>query len=124
MTITLYGIPNCDSVAKARKWLEGRGISYAFHDYKKAGIDPQKLELWVMEAGLDKVLNKSGTTYKALPPEIREIMDENAAIALMVEQPSMIKRPILEHDGPKGDGKGAGLLVGFKGGEWSAALEV
>jgi arsenate reductase len=118
MAITLYGIPNCDSVAKARKWLEGRGISYAFHDYKKGGIDPEKLALWVMEAGLDKVLNKSGATYKALPAEIREIMDETASIALMVEQPSMIKRPIVEYDSKSG----GGLLVGFKSGDWTAAL--
>jgi arsenate reductase len=118
MAITLYGISNCDSVAKARKWLEGNSYNYTFYDYKKGGADPEKLKSWVAEAGLAKVLNKSGTTYKSLPAEIREIMDEATAIALMVEQPSMIKRPIVEYDTKHG----LGLIVGFKAPEWAAAL--
>ena len=114
MTITLYGIPNCDTVKKARNWLEGNGISYAFHDYKKAGADKDKLTGWIIEAGLDKVLNRAGTTFKKLPEEIRAMVDDNLAVSLMVENPSMIKRPIVEYPG--------GLLVGFKASEWEAAL--
>ncbi|NKJ01948.1 arsenate reductase [Novosphingobium sp. SG707] len=114
MTITLYGIPNCDTVKKARKWLEGNGVSYAFHDYKKAGADKDKLTNWIIEAGLDKILNRAGTTFKKLPEEIRAMVDENLAVSLMVENPSMIKRPIVEYKG--------GLLVGFKASEWETAL--
>ncbi|MBB3954843.1 arsenate reductase [Novosphingobium sediminicola] len=114
MTITLYGIPNCDTVKKARKWLEGNGVSYAFHDYKKAGADKDKLTNWIIEAGLEKILNRSGTTFKKLPEEIRAMVDENLAVSLMVENPSMIKRPIVEYKG--------GLLVGFKASEWETAL--
>lgn len=114
MTITLYGIANCDTVAKARKWLEGNGYNYTFFDYKKGGADAGKLAGWIATAGLDKVLNKAGTTFKKLPEATRSMMDESLAIALMVEQPSMIKRPIVEHDG--------GLLVGFKASEWETAL--
>lgn len=114
MTITLYGIPNCDTVKKARKWLEGNGVSYAFHDYKKAGIDKDRLTNWIIEAGLDKVLNRAGTTFKKLPEEIRAMVDDNLAVSLMVENPSMIKRPIVEYKG--------GLLVGFKASEWETAL--
>jgi arsenate reductase len=114
MSITLYGIPNCDSVKKARKWLEGNGVSYAFHDYKKAGADKDKLTDWIIEAGLDKILNRSGTTFKKLPEEIRAMVDDNLAVSLMVENPSMIKRPIVECK--------RGLLVGFKASEWETAL--
>lgn len=114
MTITLYGIPNCDTVKKARNWLEGNGISYAFHDYKKAGADKEKLTNWIIEAGLDKILNRAGTTFKKLPEEIRAMVDDNLAVSLMVENPSMIKRPIVEYKG--------GLLVGFKASEWETAL--
>ncbi|NBC36610.1 Spx/MgsR family RNA polymerase-binding regulatory protein [Novosphingobium sp. FSY-8] len=115
MSIILYGISNCDTVAKARKWLEGNSYNYTFHDYKKGGADAGKIKSWVDEAGLDKVLNKSGTTFKKLPEAIRSIMDEASAIALMVEQPSMIKRPIIEKDGKL-------IAVGFKASEWEAGL--
>ena len=114
MTITLYGIPNCDTVKKARGWLDGRGIAYAFHDYKKAGADAAQVGRWVAAAGLDKVLNRAGTTFRKLPEESREGLDEGRAVALMVANPSCIKRPVVEHPG--------GLLVGFKPDEWAAVL--
>ena len=103
-----------DTVKKARGWLEGRGIAYAFHDYKKAGASAGKLAAWIAVAGLDKVLNRAGTTFKKLPEEARSGLDEKGAIALMVAGPSMIKRPIVEVDG--------GVLVGFKVDEWEQAL--
>ena len=126
MTITLYGIPNCDTVKKARVWLEGRGIAYAFHDYKKAGADAGKLAEWIAAAGLDKVLNRAGTTFKKLPEEAKAGLDEASqaqerAIALMVAGPSMIKRPIVEYDGGQNDRK---LLAGFKVEEWERVFGV
>ena len=114
MTPILYGIPNCDTVKKARAWLDARGVAYMFHDTKKAGITAEKVSGWCASAGLDKVLNRAGTTFKKLPDAEKAGLDETRAIARMVAQPSMIKRPIVEHDG--------GLLVGFKEAEWSAAL--
>lgn len=114
MAITFYGIPNCDTVKKARNWLEAQGIAYDFHDYKKAGADAEKLKSWCAAKGWETVLNRAGMTFKKLPPEAKDGLDETKAIALMVEQPSMIKRPVLEH--------GKGLLVGFKPGEWEAAF--
>lgn len=114
MTITLYGIPNCDTVKKARTWLTGKGVAHTFHDYKKSGVPVANLDRWCREAGWEKVLNRAGTTYKKLPPETREGIDASTAKKLMREQPSMIKRPILEHPG--------GLLVGFTAEEWARAL--
>lgn len=114
MTITLYGIPNCDTVKKARTWLDGRGIAYAFHDYKKAGITEGKLQNWCKVLGWEAVLNRAGTTFRKLPDAQKSDLDVSKAIALMIEQPSMIKRPIVEYDGR--------LLVGFKQPEWEAAF--
>lgn len=114
MTITLYGIPNCDTVKKARSWLDAKGLAYTFHDYKKAGVDAQALAGWIAAAGLDKVLNRAGTTFRKLPEAERADLDGPRAIALMVANPSCIKRPIVEHPG--------GLLVGFKLPEWEAAF--
>ena len=114
MSITLYGIPNCDTVKKARVWLDGQGIAYAFHDYKKAGADPARIAQWIAHAGLDRVLNRAGTTFRKLPESEREGLDEAHAAALMAANPSCIKRPIVEHSG--------GLLVGFKPDEWQDAL--
>lgn len=114
MSVILYGIPNCDTVKKARTWLDARGIAYAFHDYKKAGADPAKLAAWCKAAGLDKVLNRAGTTFKKLPDADKQGLDAARAIALMAANPSCIKRPIVEHPG--------GLLVGFKADEWNQAL--
>ena len=114
MTLTLYGIPNCDTVKKARVWLDGRGIAHGFHDYKKAGIDAATLSGWARAVGWEVLLNRAGTTWRKLPYEAREGVDEAKAIALMVEQPSLIKRPVVTG--------GARLLVGFKPAEWEAAL--
>lgn len=114
MTITLYGIPNCDTVKKARCWLDNRGIAYTFHDYKKVGADPARIARWLDQAGLDKVLNRAGTTFRKLPEAEREGLNAARAIALMAAQPSCIKRPIVEHPG--------GLLVGFRPDDWQAAL--
>jgi len=114
VTITLYGIPNCDTVKKARTWLEAQGLAYAFHDYKKAGADAGKLAAWCAAAGWDKVLNRAGTTFRKLPDADKADLDQTKAIAVMLANPSCIKRPILEHPG--------GLLVGFKEADWAAAL--
>ena len=112
--ITLYGIPNCDTVKKARTWLDAQGIAYAFHDYKKLGADAGKLTAWVDVAGWEKVLNRAGTTFRKLPEADREDLDAAKAVAVMVANPSCIKRPVVEHPG--------GVLVGFKEAEWAAAL--
>ena len=114
MTVTLYGISNCDTVKKARDWLGAKGIDYVFHDYKKAGADPTRIAQWIAQAGLDKVLNRAGTTFRKLPESERQGLDAAPAAALMAANPSCIKRPIVEHPG--------GLLVGFKPDEWQAAL--
>ena len=114
MSVTLYGIPNCDTVKKARDWLTARGIAYAFHDYKKAGADPAKLAIWIEAAGWEKVLNRAGTTFRKLPEAEKQDLDMAKAVALMAANPSCIKRPVLEHPG--------GVLIGFKPDEWAAAL--
>lgn len=114
MPLTLYGIPNCDTVKKARGWLDAKAIAYTFHDYKKSGVPAAHLDRWCAEAGWEKVLNRAGTTFKKLPPEKKAGLDIAKAKRLMTEQPSMIKRPIVEH--PRG------LLVGFSPKEWEAAL--
>ncbi len=114
MTLTMYGISNCDTVKKARKWLEARGLDYRFHDYKKQGADAAKIVGWADKAGWEKVLNRSGTTFRKLPDADKEGLDATKAVHLMAANPSAIKRPIVEHPG--------GLLVGFNEAEWSAAL--
>lgn len=106
MAFMLYGIPNCDSVKAARKWLSGKGVDYAFHDYKKMGVDRSRLAAWIEELGWESLLNKSGTTFRKLPESEKVGIDAERAFALMVEQPSMIKRPILD----LGDRR----VVGFK----------
>ena len=113
--IHLYGIPNCDTVKKARTWLDAQGKDYTFHDYKKEGADPERVAGWIAAAGLDLVVNRKGTTFRALSDEDKaRAADASAAPALLAANPSVIKRPIVEHDG--------GLLVGFKADEWAAAL--
>ena len=114
MSVTVYGIPNCDTVKKARTWLDAAGITYVFHDYKKAGADAGKLTAWCAAAGWDKVLNRAGTTFRKLPDADKDGLDEAKAVSLMAANPSCIKRPIVEHPG--------GLLVGFKPDEWATAL--
>lgn len=106
MAITLYGIPNCDTVKKARTYLNGRGVDYHFHDFKKAGIEAADLKRWIKEAGWEKLLNKAGTTFKKLPDSEKADIDEAKAIELMLANPSMIKRPVVEG--------GDALLIGFK----------
>ncbi len=114
MSVTLYGIPNCDTVKKARTWLDAQGIAYTFHDYKKAGADAAQIARWCVAAGWEKVLNRAGTTFRKLPDADKQDLDAAKAAALMAANPSCIKRPIAEHPG--------GLLVGFKADEWAAAL--
>jgi Spx/MgsR family transcriptional regulator len=111
---TIYGIPNCDTMKKARTWLDDKGVAHDFRDYKKAGISTEKLEAWADVVGWDLLLNKAGTTFRKLPDVDKTGIDRTKAIALMVEQPSLIKRPVLEYPG--------GVLVGFKADAWAAAL--
>lgn len=113
--ITLYGIPNCDTVKKARVWLDQRGTAFAFHDYKKSGVDEAALRGWVTAHGWETVLNRKGTTFRALPDADKAGLDADKAVRLMLGQPSMIKRPVLALD----DGR---TLVGFDPAAWDAAL--
>ena len=116
MSIEFYGIPNCDTVKKARKWLEGQGIDYAFHDYKKEGADKGNLERWADSVGWEVLLNRRGTTFRKLDEADKADIDREKAIALMVEHPSMIKRPVAEHE------DGQRVLVGFSQSEWENAF--
>ena len=104
--ITIYGIKNCDTMKKARAWLDSHGIAYDFHDYKAAGAPKERLKAWASELGWETLLNRAGTTFRKLPDADKEGLNERKALALMLEQPSMIKRPVLEVGGK--------LLVGFK----------
>jgi arsenate reductase len=106
VSVTIYGIKNCDTMKKARAWLDGRGVDYAFHDYKVAGIEGGVLEGWAREVGWERLLNTAGRTFRALPEGDRDGVTEARALALMAAQPSMIKRPVLDVDGR--------LLVGFR----------
>ena len=115
MTLTLYGIPNCDTVKKARVWLDQHGVEYVFHDYKKAGVDPVQLGQWIDDHGWETVLNRAGTTFRKLPEADRADIDRDKAVALMTAQPSMIKRPVLD----LGDRR----LVGFKPEAYAAVFE-
>ena len=114
MTPTLYGIKACDTMKKARTWLDAHGVAYAFHDYKVSGIDRDRLAAWVAEHGWETVLNRAGTTFRKLPDADREGIDEGRAIDLMLAQPSMIKRPVLD--------LGGRTLIGFKPDIYAAAL--
>lgn len=106
MTVVVYGIPNCDTVKKARTWLDVHGIAYTFHDYKKLGADPEKLATWCDALGWETVLNRAGTTFKKQADADKTNLTQARAIALMLTQPSMIKRPVVEADGQ--------ILIGFK----------
>jgi arsenate reductase len=105
--ITIYGIRNCDTMKKARAWLDGHGVAYAFHDYKAAGIDRARLAVWAKKVGWEVLLNRAGTTFRKLPEVDKTSLSEPKALAPMVGQPSMIRRPVLEAGGGK-------LLVGFR----------
>jgi arsenate reductase len=115
MTATMYGIPNCDTVKKARVWLDQNGVAFVFHDYKKAGIDEASLRTWVGEHGWNVVLNRAGTTFRALPDADKVDIDDDKAIRLMLANPSMIKRPVLD----LGDRR----LVGLRADVYAAALK-
>ena len=114
MTTTLYGITNCDTVKKARAWLAEHGVAYAFHDFKKQGVPAERLELWMKEAGWQKLLNRQGTTWRKLDPATQAAAaDAAGARALMLAQASVIKRPVVEWDG-------GGVTVGFDAADWRA----
>ncbi len=115
MPVTIYGIKNCDTMKKARAWLDRHGVDYAFHDYKAAGVERARLEGWAKKAGWQTLLNRAGTTFKKLPDKDKESVTEKKAIALMLVQPSMIKRPVLELAGGR-------LVVGFKPEQYAAAF--
>jgi arsenate reductase len=112
--VTIYGIKNCDTMKKARAWLDAEGVDYAFHDYKASGIERGALKAWAGEVGWEILLNRAGTTFRALPEAEKQGLNEAKAIALMAAQPSMIKRPVLDLGGK--------LLVGFKPEQYAAAF--
>jgi arsenate reductase len=114
VAVTIYGIRNCDTMKKARAWLDGKGVAYDFHDYKTAGIERSRLEGWVSKVGWQTLLNRAGTTFRKLPDKDKEGLSEKKAIALMLAQPSMIKRPVLDVGGT--------LLVGFRAEEYASAV--
>jgi Spx/MgsR family transcriptional regulator len=115
MSITIYGIKNCDTMKKARAWLEKKGVAYDFHDYKTAGIDRERLERWEKKVGWETLLNRAGQTFRKLPDQDKQVDDAKKAIALMLKQPSMIKRPVLDLGRDR-------ILVGFKPEQYDAAL--
>ena len=106
-SVTIYGIKNCDTMKKARTWLDKHGVAYAFHDYKKDGIDKKSLEAWSKQAGWETLLNRAGTTFRKLPDADKNGLDAAKAIKLMLGQPSMIKRPVLDLGGGE-------VVIGFK----------
>ena len=114
MTITMFGIPNCDTIKKAKKWLEAEGIEFELHDYRKQGVTEELVANFCSELGWELVLNKRGTTYRQLPQEQKDTLTEEKAVALLVEQPAMIKRPILKVDGK--------LHIGFKADQYAAVF--
>ena len=113
MPVTIYGIKNCDTMKKAREFLDKKGVAYEFHDYKTQGIERARLEGWAKKAGWQTLLNRAGTTFRKLPDKDKDGLTERKAIALMLAQPSMIKRPVLELGGGK-------IMVGFKPNEYAA----
>ena len=115
MPVTMYGIKNCDTIKKARTWLDKRGVDYAFHDYKSAGVDPARLERWAKKVGWEVLLNRAGTTFRKLPDKDKTGLDAAKAVSLMVAQPSMIKRPVMELAGGK-------ILVGFSPDSYTEAF--
>ena len=104
--VTMYGIKNCDTMKKARAWLDKRGVKYAFHDYKAEGVSKSDLEKWTKDAGWEVLLNRAGTTFRKLPDDDKENVTQKKALALMLAQPSMIKRPVLD--------VGGRITVGFR----------
>lgn len=116
MSLTVYGIPNCSTVKKARAWLDAQGLAYQFHDYKKQGVPADRLPAWVQALGWDKLVNRQGTTWRKLEPAVQAgVVDAASAQALMLSHASVIKRPLLERDGVP-------VAIGFDEAVWSAAL--
>lgn len=113
--ITMYGIPNCDSIKKAKKWLDAHNIEYSFHDYRKNGLTESQLKTWATELGWELLLNKRGTTWRQQPDDIKNAINETSAIELMLQHPAMIKRPLLD--------TGTERKVGFKDTEYSALFD-
>lgn len=117
MPVIVYGIRNCDTMRKAFAWLDEHGVAYVFHDYRKAGIAGDKLATWVSRAGgWQHVVNKGGLTFRGLPETTKDSLDDQRAIALMIEKPSMIRRPIIEADGGK-------LIIGFSDESFIASFD-
>jgi arsenate reductase len=112
LTITVHGIPNCDTVKKARTWLDAQGVAYRFHDFKKDGLEAETLRGWMADAGWEKLLNRAGTTFRKLPEADRADLDAEKAVAIMLANPSAIKRPVVTGAGP--------VIIGFKADEWGA----
>ena len=114
MTVTIYGIKACDTMKKAFTWLDAAGIDYTFHDYKKAGAPKSKVAAWIKREGWEVIINRRGTTWRKLPEDVRADMDAASAVDAAVENPSLIKRPVVEYPG--------GLLVGFSPDDWAVVL--
>ncbi|MCC4307714.1 ArsC family reductase [Alcanivorax marinus] len=115
MAITIYGIKNCDTMKKARAWLDQQGVDYRFHDYRQDGVPEPALRQWIADLGWDTVINRRGTTWRKLDPEVRENMDADAAAEQALANPSLIKRPILETDDH--------LRAGFNADEWKTLIQ-
>lgn len=114
MTITLYGIPNCDTVKKARKWLDANGLEYRFHDFRKDGIDTGRIQSWMQSESWEVLLNKRGTTWRQLPDDTKSNVDESNVAQLMAENPTLIKRPVMV--------TGKQITVGFQEKSWQTLL--
>jgi Spx/MgsR family transcriptional regulator len=115
VSVTIFGIKNCDTMKKARAWLDAHDVAYAFHDYKAAGVDREHLQRWSKNVGWEPLLNRAGTTFRKLPESDKQTLNADKAMALMLAQPSMIKRPVLELDNGK-------LLVGFQPAAYAEAF--
>jgi arsenate reductase len=114
MAVTIYGIANCDTMKKARAWLARHRVAHHFHDYRKDGVDAARLDAWCAAVGWETLLNRAGTTFRKLPDADKQGLDRGRAVALMLAQPAMIKRPVLE--------AGGRVLVGFREGEWAEVV--
>lgn len=110
----MYGIPNCDTIKKAKTWLSDHGLEFDFHNYKKDGISEQQLRDWLKQVSWEELLNRRGTTWRKLDESVKDNINQDSAIQIMLEQPSIIKRPVLDVDGK--------LIVGFKADQYQAEL--
>lgn len=112
--IKVYGIPNCDTMKKARRWLEANGVEYVFHDYKKQGVPQKELKRWIKQAGWETILNRRGTTWRKLDDRLKDNIDNDSALTIMLENPSIIRRPVVE--------SGQRLLIGYNEDEYKQHL--